>query len=584
MSSTPRGYFLTNRVSHTRFFPLVHTFKYTTVAVLVELQALEDHELNIWSLFGYNKRWRAICALRPNDYLFSSPKNSEMSISQKLEALVRREGYAGIVDDGKYEAWMLTMPSYFGFEGINPLTVYFLYKSEDLALVVLEVHNTFGETHIYFMRPGVEEESLSVLQCIYDHRWTFPRAFHVSPFNDRKGFYTVSIKLPTIPEDPKPVVIIQLREPDVNSTPGNTKITAILRTTSALPLVSSLSAVRDVLFTLMLLPLSLFLSFSRILYQAWVLHYRKRNMENDHYDLKVYLRPEPFLPVPAYTSPPPGNEMKTRLFPAAGAGITTRRLSSGFFASRARQYVKEFLRTRVELEDGKLGVVLVEPEALGDQEEWFLPSDWKEEAGRTLRITLLTPVFFELLLTAPGPGLVLLAGGVIDPSKVEGRPTIYSTILDTDRGPNDIMFIVNDAKLFVEVFDYTLPTFSPIVSRVSSFLQTLRRSALPTFLVEGENNEQDTASKVEIMNHLLSIPDGHFLDSTLHKISPVEQALSSLQLIGFLTSLLALAALEPHIFSLFRARVKSGTETWYRKIWERTEQRVRAIKALASFD
>lgn len=46
--------------------------------------------------------------------------------------------YGTLLDD----AWMLTMPSYCGFEGINPLTVYFCYsrtRGDKLYAVVLEV-------------------------------------------------------------------------------------------------------------------------------------------------------------------------------------------------------------------------------------------------------------------------------------------------------------------------------------------------------------------------------------------------------------------------------------------------------------
>jgi DUF1365 family protein len=40
---------------------------------------------------------------------------------------------------------MMTMPSYFGFEGINPLTVYFVYNEMDkFSMVVLEVWLIFS--------------------------------------------------------------------------------------------------------------------------------------------------------------------------------------------------------------------------------------------------------------------------------------------------------------------------------------------------------------------------------------------------------------------------------------------------------
>ncbi|KIK68132.1 hypothetical protein GYMLUDRAFT_69140 [Collybiopsis luxurians FD-317 M1] len=586
--TSPRGYILTNYVSHSRFFPFLHTFKYTTLAVLVELSALENGELDIPLLFGYNKRWRALCALRPDGYLFDASSGSRLSFTEKLNALLGREGYGDI---GQYEAWILTMPTYFGFAGINPLTVYFLYKSRDLALLVFEVHNTFGETHIYFMRPGICEDSLNSLKHIYDHRWTFPRAFHVSPFNDRKGFYTISVRLPSIPSDPKPAVIIQLREPaDDASSPlplGRTKLTASLRTVSALPL--SPSAVKNIIVTFMMFPFSLFLSMPRILYQAWILHYGKGGAaEDESSDLKVYLRPEPFLPPPRTTPPSLFEDSQFQLIPTPGAGITTRRLPPGLLASNVREHMREFLRSRVQLEDGKLCVVLIEPEALGNKQEWFISSTGKKESEKILRITLLTSMFYELMLTAPSPGMALFAGGVVHDSKSTSKPTLYSTVLNVDRGPNDIIFVVNDARLFLDVFSCVPPTSFQTVDRSLSSMQRLRLSCLPTALValifSASDNDgkdgQDAESKTEILNRLLSIPSGHFLDFFPHGSSRVRQMLSNLQITSLLISLLALSALEPLIFALFRVRVKSGTETWGGKLWERVERRVRQARCL----
>lgn len=94
--------------------------------------------------------------IRPEAYLHA-PESShsdsdgvrESTIREKLNAILRRFK----IDPSDVEdAWMLTMPSYLGLEGINPLTVYFCYKGNgirgvdgvgqgDLALsvVVLEV-------------------------------------------------------------------------------------------------------------------------------------------------------------------------------------------------------------------------------------------------------------------------------------------------------------------------------------------------------------------------------------------------------------------------------------------------------------
>jgi hypothetical protein len=55
----------------------------------------------------------------------------------------------GLRSDGYLEPgsiWLVTMPSCFGFEGINPLSTWFVYHKDGRFLsVILEVHNTFGE-------------------------------------------------------------------------------------------------------------------------------------------------------------------------------------------------------------------------------------------------------------------------------------------------------------------------------------------------------------------------------------------------------------------------------------------------------
>ena len=102
------------------------------------------------------------------------------------------------------------------------------------------------------------------LNLSYDHQWTFRRRFHVSPFNDRSGFYTVSVKSPGHPlrfrvpdqdtegQTPLPAICVRLyADPDSTSSTesgpsslqerssiGKLKLVADLQTTFALPLTT----------------------------------------------------------------------------------------------------------------------------------------------------------------------------------------------------------------------------------------------------------------------------------------------------------------------------------------------------------
>lgn len=71
--------------------------------------------------------------------------------------------------------YLITMPAFLGKEGINPLSVWFCYESciggrdskqemadsseRKLWVVILEVHNTFGERHVYVLEVGKGEDA-----------------------------------------------------------------------------------------------------------------------------------------------------------------------------------------------------------------------------------------------------------------------------------------------------------------------------------------------------------------------------------------------------------------------------------------
>lgn len=132
----PQAYILRNQVTHARHIPLEasHAFTYPTLSLLVSLDALERGSLDLgrgW-IFGYGGLWGRLVGLRSDSYVTGQ---KGLSIRNKLEGILRHRGYLDTMDD----AWMMTMPSFLGFEGINPLTVYFCYKNGDLWTTVLEV-------------------------------------------------------------------------------------------------------------------------------------------------------------------------------------------------------------------------------------------------------------------------------------------------------------------------------------------------------------------------------------------------------------------------------------------------------------
>ena len=142
--AAPHGYVLFNSVTHARLLPkeASHSFTYPTISLFVSLNALETHELDLGPaglLFAYGRRFGTLLGLRTKPYL----REGDRRIRDKLDALLRERKFLKDGGNAIEDVWMMTMPSFMGFEGINPLTVYYVYAqgSGTLWLVVLEVRN-----------------------------------------------------------------------------------------------------------------------------------------------------------------------------------------------------------------------------------------------------------------------------------------------------------------------------------------------------------------------------------------------------------------------------------------------------------
>lgn len=135
------GYIVQNKLTHRRLLPKqsTHTFVYSTPYLLVSLNALEAKALDLgrgW-LFGYGGIAFRMTGMRESTYLQPASFPGQ-TIKQKIEILLERRGYE--VRETLEDVWMLSMPAYFGYDGMNPLTVYFAYKKDGSPwLVILEV-------------------------------------------------------------------------------------------------------------------------------------------------------------------------------------------------------------------------------------------------------------------------------------------------------------------------------------------------------------------------------------------------------------------------------------------------------------
>lgn len=129
--------------SHARLLPspAKHAFSYPLLYLGVDIDNLESGVLDLPGRFlTYGgSPWSKVLGVRSDNYLTPGPG----SLRQKLDKLLIEYG---VEKEDIGRAWMVSMPSYLGFEGINPLTVWFVYSAQrELSCVILEVHNTFGE-------------------------------------------------------------------------------------------------------------------------------------------------------------------------------------------------------------------------------------------------------------------------------------------------------------------------------------------------------------------------------------------------------------------------------------------------------
>ncbi|WP_421760212.1 DUF1365 domain-containing protein [Devosia sp.] len=163
-------------VVHKRARPKRHSLRYRVFSMLVDLDRLAelDTALKLFSLNRLN-----VFSLFEKDF---GPHDGS-----SIAAFIRRRAAAsGVGNVGRVR--MLAYPRIFG-HAFNPLTVYFIENAAgETAMMIYEVHNTFGEHHFYDV-PLVGEDALKAHSA--------KKAFYVSPFNTLEGSYRFSIRPPT---------------------------------------------------------------------------------------------------------------------------------------------------------------------------------------------------------------------------------------------------------------------------------------------------------------------------------------------------------------------------------------------------
>ena len=167
------------KVMHARLKPVGHRFSYRVMSLLIDLDRLEVADRQT-PLFGVNRR-----AL----YSFHEADHGPRDGSSLRDYAQRRAAEHGIDLHGG-RVLLLCYPRLFGY-AFNPLSVYFGYQaSGQLALVIYEVRNTFGDIHAYVMPVNSGDVGPAGIRQEQDKR------FYVSPFIEMQMRYRFRLVAP----------------------------------------------------------------------------------------------------------------------------------------------------------------------------------------------------------------------------------------------------------------------------------------------------------------------------------------------------------------------------------------------------
>ena len=165
MSSTPASALYAGAVTHVRTRPRVHKLRYRVFWTLLDLDEIDGLSARL-KLFARNRF--SLLSLVDRDHGDGS--------AEPLRAQVERSlGQAGIDLDGG-PIRLLCMPRVLGYV-FNPISVYYCHRRDgQLAAMIYEVTNTFGQRHSYLIPVDADQpKGAAVMQsCQKD--------LYVSPF------------------------------------------------------------------------------------------------------------------------------------------------------------------------------------------------------------------------------------------------------------------------------------------------------------------------------------------------------------------------------------------------------------------
>ncbi|EPS43747.1 hypothetical protein H072_2270 [Dactylellina haptotyla CBS 200.50] len=191
----PRFFFCTSR--HIRLSPNRYFFQYPILyigfstkfvssigsifSVKESAEEIDNPDSDPWK----TANWFTFFSVNPKSYM-----SSRLGFDKKARHFLKSNG----VDETQYpHIYVVTAPNILPWE-FNPVTYYYVYDGHmQLSHTILEVNNTFQESHAYLLPRKGGHRPLKG-RYLYTHR--FPKDFHISPFNKRVGEYEADISDP----------------------------------------------------------------------------------------------------------------------------------------------------------------------------------------------------------------------------------------------------------------------------------------------------------------------------------------------------------------------------------------------------
>lgn len=172
-----RTHLLEGTVRHRRHRPIDYELQHDVWYLALDLDEVDVVDRRSRLL---RRNRRGVVSFRDADYW---PRPG-LDLPGAVRAHLRAEG----IDPTDWRITLVSTPRILGYQ-FNPASFYLCRDDEGvLRVVVVEVHNTHGERHLYTLRPERPTDDGSAFVAGMD------KDFYVSPFIDMDGQYRVQVR------------------------------------------------------------------------------------------------------------------------------------------------------------------------------------------------------------------------------------------------------------------------------------------------------------------------------------------------------------------------------------------------------